>query len=309
MREHTSRILIALGIGAFVAVASNLIDAEFARLSVPVNSTDFDDLLIGFVSGLCAYAWASLQASRHSRRSLDEKLRQEGALQERMRLTREIHDTFAQGFSGMIANLEAADELLGERQDAQMLCERALRIGRKSLAEARSLLHGHRPPALQIWELREAVTNLVEMLRSETSLRATCLFEGIRPQLLPDHEVEVFRIVQEALTNVEKHAEARAVRITLRASESQIQLCIDDDGRGFVPGNPLVSRGFGLASMRERARNLGGLLWVYTQPGQGTQVVAFVPANCKPQGRSKPWQMPSAYKSSLPMTIPSSVKD
>ncbi len=99
--------------------------------------------------------------------------------------------------------------------------------------------------------------------------------QGLNPVV----ELQLLRIIQEALSNVRKHARAKSAQVGFSVSESMLQITIRDDGQGFDPvavANP-PGEGFGLQTMRERAEGLGGCLQVASQPGQGTQVVAQVP--------------------------------
>jgi|SRR5690242_643654 len=288
MRERTTRLLIASVIGAVVAVVSNRVDAEFSSLRVSVASTVFNDILIGFVAGLCAFAWASLLTNRHFRRSLVKRMREEGVQRERARMAREIHDTFAQGLGGIVLSLEAAQDFLEQSPEAKKLCDRALWIARESLAEARSLLRGSQSQQ-ECKTFRDAVAQLAERITHGTGLRPTCSVAEISGALSAETESELLGIIREALSNVVRHADASEVHVSLRAQKDQFQLCVEDNGRGFNPGDPQTSRGFGLTSMRERASDLGGLLWIYTQPRQGTQVVAFVPVRAEEES-NKPWE-------------------
>jgi signal transduction histidine kinase len=308
MRERITRILVAASIGAFIVVLNYRLDIEFARHAYRPESTVLNDLIIGFVCGLCAYAWASLIADRQLRRSVAEKLRQEGALQERSRIAREIHDTLAQGFAAMVINIEAAHEILDENSEAQKLCQRALRIGRESLVESRSLLQGLHPQGQTNKNLRATIILLLRRLTEGTSLQFGCSIDDVSKHISPETEREILLIVREALNNVVNHASAKEVRVTLRVDGRQIHLCVEDDGCGFVPGDPFLVLGFGLTSMRERAQNLGGLLWIYTQPGQGTQLVAFIPISEEAEAGSRPCEIPIPFESSSPTTIRSYAK-
>ncbi len=303
MRERIKRILIAASIAAFIAILNYRLDVEFARHGYRPESTILNDLIIGFVCGLCAYAWASLNADRQLRRSVAEKLRQEGALLERSRIAREIHDTLAQGFAAMVINIEAADEILNENSEAQKLCQRALRIGRESLVESRSLLQGLHPQGQANKNLRATVVRLLRRLTEGTGLQFGSSIDDVSKHFSPEAEREILLIVREAVNNVVNHANAKEVRVTLRVDSRQIHLCVEDDGCGFVPGDPFLAQGFGLTSMRERARNLGGLLWIYTQPGQGTQLVAFIPIPEETDAGSKPCEILIPFESSSPTTI------
>lgn len=278
MLEQVKRVLIALALGLLVALVCNYLDLEFHRLGIPTASTYLNDLIVGLVAAVSAYAWASFIAERHLHQASAEKLRQEAVLRERTRIACEIHDTLAQCFAGMIVNLEAASEFLGESTEGRKFSDRALRMGKEGLAEARTLLRGLRTPNCQASTFREAVIHMVETLTGGANLRVNCAIDEIPPTLSPDTEAQILRIVREAVTNVVRHANASNVRVTLHAKGNEIQFCVEDDGLGFSPDESHNDgNSFGLSSMRERAKELGGFLWVYTQPEKGTQVVAFVP--------------------------------
>ena len=140
MVNRTKHILAAAAAGSIVAFATNRLDAALTRRGISPASTLLDDLMIGCIAALCVYGWVSLFAIRYSRLSSAERFRQEGATRERTRIACEIHDTLAQGFAAIIVNLEAASDLLDEAAEARTLTDRALRIGREGLAEARALL-------------------------------------------------------------------------------------------------------------------------------------------------------------------------
>jgi signal transduction histidine kinase len=275
--ERFKRVFVAVALGLLVAIVLNRVDAELARLGIPPDSTLLDDVIVGLVAALCAYAWASVLWERHLRQSAAENLRQEGVLRERTRIACEIHDTVAQCFAGMIINLEAAEEFLKDSPEARKFSERALRTGREGLAEARLLVRGLRSPKYESENLRGAVTQLVERLIDGKRLRVNCSVEEMSGMLSPDTETQILRIIREALTNVVRHANASEACITLGLRGDRIYLRIQDDGRGFLPGQHRDGESFGLTSMRERTKSVGGLLSVYSQPGHGTQVVALIP--------------------------------
>lgn len=277
MDERAKRVLIAAALGFIVGFISYQLDKEFERLKISQASTILDNLIVGLASGLCAYGWASYLAEGQFRHEAAEKLRQEGILRERTRVACEIHDTLAQSFVGMVLNLEAAQDLLEKNKEPYRLCERALRLGKEGLAEARSMVRGLRSEVLQEGTLREAITQLVTSLTDDAGLRIECSIEEIPACLSPDTETQLLRILHEAITNVVRHANASEMKVSLCADRGQIQLCVEDDGRGFLPAHALDRETFGLTSMSERAKNLRGTLWVYSQPDQGTQVVALIP--------------------------------
>jgi signal transduction histidine kinase len=277
MHDRTHRVLLAAAIGLLVAAVTSLLNAEFAHLAIAPRSTTLDGLIVGFVSGLCAFAWLSLSAERSARQLAAEKVREEGVVRERTRIACDIHDVLAQCFVGIIGDVEAAQEFLRDSPQARTFSEHALRVAREGLVEARTLVRGLQSRALAEEDFCRAVTDLVETLTEGTQLRVNCLVEEGCSLLSPETELQILRIIREALTNVMRHANAGEVRVTLSTEGDQIQLCIEDNGSGFVPGRAPDGETFGLASMRERASQLGGLLWIYTQPGHGTQVTAVIP--------------------------------
>ncbi|HXW62446.1 MAG TPA: sensor histidine kinase [Candidatus Acidoferrales bacterium] len=279
MRDRIHRVLIACTIGLLIAAVMNRLNAEFTRLTIAPHPTVVD-LIVGFVSGLCAFAWVSLLAERAAYQVVVEKIREEGIVRERTRIACDIHDVVAQCFVGIIGDVEAAQEFLGDSPQARAFLERTRRIAREGLVETRSLVRGLRSRIQVEEDLRGAVTDLAETLTEGTQLRVNCSVDEVSSLLSPATEMQILRIIREALTNVIKHANADQVWVTLSRTRDQIQLCIEDNGGGFAPGNALDRETFGLCSMRERARQLGGLLWIYTQLGQGTQVAAVIPNSC-----------------------------
>ncbi len=200
-----------------------------------------------------------------------------GAAEERNRLAREIHDTLAQGLSATALQLESADALLdANTQRARGPLRRALSLTRSNLEEARRSVLDLRAAPLEDRPLSEALKALVDRWEAETGIGARySTVNGSRP-LPPRVEAALYRICQEALANVARHAEAGHVGVRLIATPERIRLTVEDDGRGFyascVPGDR-----HGLVGMRERAQMLGGVLEVRSVPGEGTRVEASVP--------------------------------
>jgi two-component system NarL family sensor kinase len=196
--------------------------------------------------------------------------------EERTRLAREIHDTLAQGLTAIALNIESAMHRLDKRPDeARERLERALSMARENLEEARrSVLDLRGASGLEGKPLAEALAGLARSFTSDTGIPVRV--SAVQTERLPLRvEVELFRIAQEALTNVRKHAHAREVELGLRRRMSILTLTIRDDGRGFVSRLRRPDR-HGIIGMRERAKLLGGRLMVASQPGQGTRVVATI---------------------------------
>jgi two-component system NarL family sensor kinase len=200
-----------------------------------------------------------------------------GAVEERNRLAREIHDTLAQGLTATALQLESADALLDTgSQKAHEPLRRALSLTRSNLEEARRSVLDLRAAPLEGRTLSEALKALVQRWEAETGIGARYgAVNGSRP-LLPRVEAALYRICQEALTNVGQHSGAGRVTVRLVATPERVRLVVEDDGRGFDVSEVPADR-HGLAGMRERAEMLGGILEVRSGPGAGARIEASVP--------------------------------
>jgi signal transduction histidine kinase len=206
---------------------------------------------------------------------LYQQSRELAVTEERNRLAREIHDTLAQSLTGMVLQIEAVEDLL-DKEPAQARAElqSLQQLARAALEEARRSVWGLRPPILEEATLAEA---LERRLQEESRLgRFSGRFAAAgRPRpLTPSIEAGVYRIAQEALTNVSRHAEATVVVVQLRFEPGDLVLVVQDDGRGIESGvASSPDGGFGLTSMQERAERIGASLTIVTAPRAGTEVV------------------------------------
>jgi two-component system, NarL family, sensor kinase len=201
-----------------------------------------------------------------------------GAVEERNRLARELHDTIAQGLTATTLQIESADALLNVGSNTERAREslrRALSITQSNLEEARRSVLDLRAAPLEGRSLSEALKALVNEWEAETG--AATRFQAVngRRPLPPRVEVALYRICQEALTNVAHHAEAKRVTVRLIATTEQVQLIVEDDGRGFDTSEAVDRHG--IVGMNERTRMLGGTLDLRTRPGAGTRVQVTVP--------------------------------
>ena len=212
------------------------------------------------------------------RASLFDRSARLGAVEERNRLAREIHDTLAQGLTATGLQLESAEALL-EESDAERAREplrRALSLTRSNLDEARRSVLDLRAAPLEGRSLPEALRTLVDRWEAETDVATRFgTVNGSRP-LPPRVEAALYRVCQEALTNVASHASASRVAVRLVATPEWVQLSIQDDGRGFDPSRVADGR-HGIVGMRERVQMLGGSLQIESSPGEGTRVEVTVP--------------------------------
>ncbi|MFI1992826.1 sensor histidine kinase [Actinoplanes sp. NPDC020271] len=201
-----------------------------------------------------------------------------GVLDERQRMAGEIHDVLAQGLTGIVTQLEAAEAHPGER-DRHLTA--AKRLARESLAEARRSVQALRPHQLDDAGLPDALGDVVETWSGLHGVRADLTTTGTARRLLPEIETTLLRTAQEALANVARHANAGRVGLTLSYMEDVVTLDVRDDGDGFEPEQPrevTATGGFGLSAMRERLARIAGTLAVESEPGNGTALSACVPA-------------------------------
>jgi two-component system NarL family sensor kinase len=196
--------------------------------------------------------------------------------EERARLAREIHDTLAQELTAIGLDLEGALRHLESNPDlARARLERALSTTRGSLEDARRSVLDLRSAPLAGRPLADALSALGRAFTSETGIRVReRMAEGLYLPLRV--EAELYRIAQEALANVRRHARATEVDLTLRTTASEVVLAIRDNGVGIVPP-PEVAGHHGVQGMRERATLLGGQLRIVSRAGKGTSVVARIP--------------------------------
>lgn len=202
-----------------------------------------------------------------------------GIAEERNRFAREIHDTLAQGLTGITLQLEVADMQLGDHP-ARTRVVRALELARQNLQEARRSVLELRGDELGGLPLGEALAHLANDLSADHQLLVRCRVPADLPRFSARVETGLYRIAQEALANVRHHASARHLDVELSVCGSDVCLVIDDDGRGFDPAavRPAdESGGFGLRGMRERATILGGRTEITSAPGVGTRLVVTVP--------------------------------
>ncbi|CAM3781851.1 sensor histidine kinase [Kibdelosporangium persicum] len=197
--------------------------------------------------------------------------REAGVAGERERLAGEIHDTLAQGFTSIVTLVQAAESELG-RDETQVRkhLALALRTARENLSESRALVAALAPAELAESSVLDAIRRQAAKLTEETGVSAEVAVQGERRPLATGIDVVLLRTVQESLSNVRKHADARSVEIVLSYQESSVVLLVTDDGKGFDPA--AVTSGFGLRGMRSRIEHVGGALSVTSSTGSGTTV-------------------------------------
>lgn len=229
-------------------------------------------------------ALAKLEAALEENAGLHAQLvaqaREAGVLDERQRMAREIHDTIAQGLTGIVTQLEAAGQANDRPDDHRRHLDNAARLARNSLTEARRSVEGSPPGPLLAAALPEALATVAREWSAVHGVPVEVITTGDRVALHPEIEVALLRTAQEALANVAKHASATRAGLTLSYMGDEVTLDVRDDGVGFAVSDeaPTARKGFGLTAMRQRVGRVAGSLAIESEPGGGTAISARVPA-------------------------------
>src|SRR5947209_8499490 len=213
------------------------------------------------------------QASSRERelRILYEQTQELVSLQERQRLARELHDSVSQALYAIGLGAHTAREALeSDPEQAMASIDYVLTLAEAGLAEMRALIFELRPDSLEMEGLVAALTKQVAVLRTRYRLTVEADL-GEEPNLSLETKHMLYRIAQEALHNIVKHARATMVTLQLAGEENEFILKVGDNGKGFNPADPFPGH-LGLHSMRERATRMGGTLSIESVPGQGTCV-------------------------------------
>jgi signal transduction histidine kinase len=216
-------------------------------------------------------AMLALQLMRLSKQS-----REAAVIAERNRLARDIHDTLAQGFTGIIMQLEAAKGAMTQASSDEVFerISRAGELARSSLGEARRSVRALRPRLLRDGKLSLAMEDLLKRMADCTGLNAEFKTKGDERLIPTEYEEDLLRIAQESLTNTIKHAKARNFSATLSISPDSFELQLADDGKGFDP--MADSDGFGLVGMKERVDRMNGQFIIRSKPNVGTEILVVL---------------------------------
>ncbi len=256
-------------------------------------------LIVSAAAVLFAYYLNGIMTQSADRRELIEQLeaaraelaaseRREGILQERARLAREIHDTLAQGFMGIITHLEASEQHLPENMaQSRHHLTQAKELARRGVGQARRVVQDLRPEVLEESPLPEAVKRVVQGWAQQSGIQVQTTITGTPSHLHPEVETTLIRAVQEALANVQKHAQASSAQVTLSYMDDVLMLDVQDNGIGLENAPPPSNGGgYGLTAMRQRVSQVGGSLTVESEQGEGTTVVIQLPIRHMAQPQS-----------------------
>jgi PAS domain S-box-containing protein len=218
-----------------------------------------------------------LRESREHLRQLSASL-QAVREEEKARIARELHDELGQALTGLKMDLaQLVTQLAPEQQGAIGQANAMKTLIESTVASVRRIATELRPLMLDDLGLLATIEWLVNDFSRRTGIAVDLTLPEVEFALGPELSTALFRVLQESLTNVARHAGADRVRITLSGTESDVQLTVEDNGKGIGASLESAPRTFGLIGMRERARMLGGELAVHSNPWAGTSIVMIVP--------------------------------
>lgn len=194
---------------------------------------------------------------------------------ERRRIAQELHDGIAQTLTALRVRLRVARSLEGAARTAELEGISA-DIG-AATEEIRRIAQGLRPPALDMLGLSPAIESYARSVAETSGLAIDTDIAATDGVLSPDAELALYRIVQEALSNVARHSAARSARVDLEVTAHAVEAVISDDGRGFRVAEEMRRGGLGLFGMQERGAYLGGTVDIESRPGHGTRVRVTIP--------------------------------
>lgn len=221
---------------------------------------------------------AKLEAAQRELQAAREKDVELAALRERERLARDLHDSLGHALTTIAVQLEAIQRLyrVDPERGAEHV-EELKALTRNSLADLRRSLEGLRAPGLGERKLSEALPALCVEVGRRAALEVMCRVPPEADSLSPAVQEALWRVAQESLTNVEKHARARRVHVRLELQPDAATLTIQDDGIGIPPGAEARRGHYGLRGMRERVEGLGGAFTLASDAGSGALVTAVLP--------------------------------
>jgi signal transduction histidine kinase len=203
--------------------------------------------------------------------------REAGILDERQRMAREIHDTIAQGLTGVITQIEAVHQSWDDESEVRRRLDIVAELARQSLAEARRSVRAMRPAPLADSRLPDAIADVASRWSKISGLPVQVHTAGDRRPLHPEVEVTLLRAAQEGLANIGKHAAASRAGVTLTFMDDLVTLDVRDDGAGFDTSETARAQSFGLAAMRQRVEQVNGVVEIESDPGEGTAISVRIP--------------------------------
>jgi len=260
-------------------------EVEQVRAQVKANVEHTFALILAILGGITLVVVVLVLATNlHEGRLANRRLQElahnfvRRQVEERRRFSRDLHDGINQLMVAAKFRIELAQSQAEKGNPAyRSSLDGALETLRGAIKEVRRISHDLRPGLLDDMGLELALKDMFEQFRERSGVQVELACELRQPALASDVEITLYRVAQEALTNIERHAHARHVVLQVRQSGNRVQLDLRDDGRGFDPARPAATPGIGLKNMRERVELLGGEFSLRSVPGQGTRIHASLP--------------------------------
>ena len=252
-------------------------EGDLSRISV---AQTLMRILLLYLVPLIVSILAERERQQHTRlEKAHQRLRRHAAAmeqlavsRERNRMARDLHDTLAHSLSALTVQLEALRTLMtNEPAAAQQAVDGIAELARHGLEESRDAIQALRSDPVETLGLTGALRETMQALQARTGLQTNLSTAGEESHVTPEEAQALYRIAEEALSNVERHAEAQRVNVRLDFGADRIDLIVHDDGTGFDPGMVDLER-YGLTGMRERAHMIGGEINITSYPESGTEV-------------------------------------
>jgi len=228
--------------------------------------------IIGFLIG-----WLPFIANLN----LSANIKKKTLVEERSRLSRELHDSLAQRLSSLILRLDILRETITDSKTTDALNQLAniKHDTRETYLEVREIIDQLRVKIQEKGQIMATLAEYTQDFAHNTGIECKLYMADGHTNLQPLAAVEILRIVQEALNNVKNHSGAKQIEVKFESTPTYIKVIIKDNGKGFVPN--LVKGQHGLTVMKERAESIGGKFDIFTYPGQGTSIEVTIPANTR----------------------------
>lgn len=231
---------------------------------------------VGLSSAAISLFWRYL-TEKDERLKLEVQNRNLAVVEERNRIARELHDSVSQNLFGISLNLKTLKYLLNrDPEKAVSTIEQLQEMVAEIQTEMRLMIYELQPAALSEKGFFEALENLAGLFKARYNLEINCHFTGNENELDNKRQLILYRVFQESLNNVARHANARKVKVLLEAKDGRGQLTVKDDGKGFELAELNEEKHLGVRGMRERVNEVGGEFWIESALGKGTAVVVRV---------------------------------
>lgn len=259
------------------------VETHLQQVSTRIDNT-FRYMLLLLVGAIVSLVLLVFWVNWHENRLADDHLRQlvhhfvRLQIEERRGFARELHDGINQLLVAVRFRIELAQRQLvkGDASYRDSLAV-ALETLDTTIKEVRQVSHSLRPALLDEMGLEVALESLTKQFQERTGIRVIRYWQIIPHELSEEVAIMVYRVVQEAFSNIERHAQATQVHLEVRQAQKQLLLTLRDDGKGFDPEHLQAGRGLGLLHMRERVELLGGQFQLHSSPQQGTRITAQLP--------------------------------